>query len=138
MKNSYVLDACALIAYLSDESGADIVAGLLDEAVADTIGIVMNKFNLLEVYYNYYRVYGETAANEIILEIKQSPIAVIADISDAVFMEAGKLKAAYRISIADSIALAEAIVADGYLVTSDHHELDAIDSKGVAKILWIR
>lgn len=41
-------------------------------------------------------------------------------------------------SLADAVALAESAIRDGYLVTSDHHEMDILDSAGVAKFLWIR
>ena len=34
---NYVLDACAMIAFLNDETGADTVAGLLTQADAGTV-----------------------------------------------------------------------------------------------------
>jgi len=36
MTNQYVLDACALIAYLNDETGVEVVGRLIDEALADS------------------------------------------------------------------------------------------------------
>ena len=54
-------------------------------------------------------------------------------------MEAGRLKACYRISIADSVALAEASVSWGRLLTADHHEFDAVEKKeGNIGFCWIR
>jgi predicted nucleic acid-binding protein len=59
-------------------------------------------------------------------------------LSDAVFAVAGRLKASYRISLADAVALAEASVSGGALLTSDHHEFDAIEQKENIRFLWIR
>ena len=63
---------------------------------------------------------------------------IIGEFTDKIFLEAGRLKATYRISLADSIALAEAIVSDGILLTADHHEFDLIETSEEIKFLWIR
>ena len=55
MKKVYVLDACALIAFLNDEVGAQFVETLLSEATAQDVDLVMNRVNLLEIYYGVYR-----------------------------------------------------------------------------------
>jgi len=56
-----------------------------------------------------------------------------------VLIEAGRIKSDYRrISLADAIALAEASVRDGYIVTADHHEMDKLDQAGIVKFMWIR
>ena len=55
-----------------------------------------------------------------------------------IFMEAGRLKASYKISLADSIALAQAFVVDGELITADHHEFDVIEGKENITFQWIR
>jgi hypothetical protein len=44
------------------------------------------------------------------------------ELEEAVFKKAGYLKSKYKISLADSIALAENITRNGQLITSDHHE----------------
>ena len=54
------------------------------------------------------------------------------------FYEAGRLKASYKISFADSFALAQTIILDGTLLTSDHHEFDRIESIEKIKFMWIR
>ena len=94
--------------------------------------------NLLEVYYSSFREYGKEQANKLLSYISNSPIEIIPEISDPVFEEAGRFKASYQISLADSIALAEAFVQKAKLVTSDHHEFDIIESKEDFKFLWVR
>ena len=93
---------------------------------------------LLEVYYDLCRAYGKERADGFLDEIKQSPIVVNHEISDEIFTEAGRLKASYRISLADSVALAQAIVSGGALITCDHHEFDVIETKESIDFVWIR
>lgn len=50
----------------------------------------------------------------------------------------GKCKASYRISFADSFALAQAKVSSSVLLTSDHHEFDIIESKEDIDFAWVR
>ena len=42
------------------------------------------------------------------------------------------------ISLADSFALAQALISDGELLTSDHHEFDEIEGNELITFCWIR
>lgn len=103
MKSRYILDACALIAYINDEEGADTVESFLVGAILGDALISMSKINLLEVYYGVLRDFGLAKAEEVLNEILSLPIQIIGDLSDATFREAGRLKATYKISLADSL-----------------------------------
>jgi len=85
----FVFDACALIAYLNNEPGSDV-------------------------------------------------IQVVPVISEKIFHEAARLKAAYKMSIADGIGIATAIELSGQFITSDHHELDAVAENESSLIFWFR
>jgi len=50
MNNVFVLDACSLIALLTNEDGADVVKDLLEKAINNEINILMHRINFLEVY----------------------------------------------------------------------------------------
>ena len=50
----------------------------------------------------------------------------------------GKLKSLHKISLADSIGLAKAMINDGYFVTADHHEMDILEEKENVNMIWIR
>lgn len=134
----YVLDACALLALLRNEPGADKVAAAINAANDGEAEIIMHKANLLEVYYDLCRSLGKEKADLILSEILKRPIDINAEITDEIFSEAGRLKASYKISFADSFALAQAIVFDGDLLTSDHHEFDAIEKAESIRFLWVR
>ena len=134
----YVLDACAMLAVLSDEPGAEVVEDIYKKAAIGEVLLAINKLNLLEVYYDLVRAYGNARADEILDEIKRLPIVVYHEISDDVFKEAGRLKAFYRISLADSIALAQTMSLNGELLTADHHEFDVIEGCEPISFKWIR
>jgi predicted nucleic acid-binding protein len=134
----YILDACGLIALLKGEAGGEIVLAILHQASIGQVKVFMNKLNLLEVYYGAYRLSGKATADYTLYKITRSPILIIPEIADNVFEEAGRLKATYKISLADSIALAEASVSGCELLTSDHHEFDVIELKENIKFHWIR
>ena len=138
MKKIYVLDACALIAVLSAEVGANKVVDVYEQVILGKAELVMNVVNLLEVYYDDYRHHGKEAADKMLSSVKALSIKIITETDDTLFSEAGRLKASYRISLADAFALAQAKVTEGILLTSDHHEFDIIENKEPIKFLWIR
>ena len=127
MNKLYILDACALIALLSQEEGSDKVSDVYNKAASGETALVMNIINLLEVYYGDYRAHGKEAADKMIAKVKMSSIRIIAENGDGIFSEAGRLKASYKISLADAVALAQAAVLGGTLITADHHELDVVE-----------
>jgi len=97
----------------------------------------MNRVNLYEVYYGFYREYGKDYALNVVRNVEHSPV-FITDFDREVFLEAGRLKATYKFSLADSIAIAQTIILRGSILTSDHHEFDIIDGKENLVFNWIR
>jgi len=138
MNNVYVLDACSLIALLTNEDGADVVKDLLQRAINSEIKILMHKVNFLEVYYYTYKTYNEETALKLLDNIKITPIKINTEITNDILIRAGKLKSLYKMSLADSIGLAEAIINNGYFVTADHHELEIVQEKEKLDFIWIR
>jgi PIN domain nuclease of toxin-antitoxin system len=112
MSNIYVLDACALLALINNEQGADTVEAVLRDALNGNAVVYMNKINVLEVYYGVYRTEGQVKADETYRRILKQPINIIDTLNDDVFFSAAKLKANYRMSLADSIVLGEAVLRD--------------------------
>ena len=133
----HVLDACALISYLNNEHGSDIVEDLLKKAVDGTTDIYMNIINLVEVHYANIRTLGSDQAAIILENILAAPIQVVSVVSDTIFQHSSRLKAHYKCSIADAIGLATAIELSGQFVTSDHHELEAVEENESIPFLWL-
>ena len=134
----YALDACALLALLKNENGAEIVENLLVEAAESGHSVCMNKYTLLEVYYGFFREDGEAFAEKQLKAIHESPIAIVEILSDEVFRIAGRLKAKYKISLADAVVLGQGLADGATVVSSDHHELDAVEKGEKIPFLWIR
>ncbi|MCL2360513.1 MAG: hypothetical protein FWC73_01720 [Defluviitaleaceae bacterium] len=68
----------------------------------------------------------------------EPPTKIVYNIGSNVFQEAGRLKASHKISLADSILLAQTIVLNGTLLTADHHEMEKVEALEDINILWIR
>jgi predicted nucleic acid-binding protein len=99
------------------EKGAENIRDLFQKTVDREAILMMNKFNFLEVYYKIYRAYGKTEADKLLETMKQMPITINDTLTNEIFIEAGRIKSKYKLSLADSIAIAESIVNKGSLVT---------------------
>lgn len=132
---TYVLDACALIAYLRDEPGADHISDIFDNMQHT---VLIHAITLGEVYYDTHRFSGVDNAQQVLKDILSLPVTVIRELSDALLTDAGNFKASNRISYADSFVLALAQQKNAVIVTSDHHEFEPIDENTSISFLWIR
>jgi PIN domain nuclease of toxin-antitoxin system len=134
---NYTLDACALLAFLNDEEGADTIEELLDRAIVGDVFLFMSIINLLEVYYGELRDKGAEVARTVLDMVRQYPITIINTISEYVFFEAARLKAAYKLSLADAIGLGTAIELSAQFVTADHHELEKVEHQEALSFVWL-
>jgi predicted nucleic acid-binding protein len=132
------LDACALLAVLAMEKGADNIRKLFQKTIEGQAVLLMNKFNFLEVYYKIYRAYGKLEAEKLFKAMEQMPVKINDTLTDGIFKEAGRLKSKYKISLADSMAVAETIINNGSLVTADHHEIEPIETAEKISVTWFR
>ena len=134
--SSLVFDACAVIAMLRGEKGAELVVSLLGEP---DNRCWIHAVNLCEVYYDSIRR-GDTAdAARLEKLLTQSGLNVETEIPQSLWESAGRLKATFRrVSLADCFALAFALGEDATLVTSDHHEFDPIAATGICPVQFIR
>jgi len=136
--NLFVLDACALLAVLAMEKGAENIRNLFQKTVDHQAILIMNKFNFLEVYYKIYKAYGKAEADNLLKTMEQMPVTLKDILTDDIFKEAGRLKSKYKLSLADSIAIAESIISKGSLVTADHHEIEPVETAEKINITWFR
>jgi len=134
----YVLDACAVIAFLAKEAGAEKVVDLLIGAAKGDLKLYIHRINLLEVYYDAYKAGGADQADRVYQKMLNLPITIDSNLDGELFRKAGALKATYRISLADAIAISLASQLNASLVTSDHHEFDTIEAVGYLSFEWIR
>jgi len=137
---SYVLDACAMVALINKEEGAEAVDRFFQQAMRGEIKLYMSIINLLEVYYGFIGDIGVTKTQEIMEVIDETPLDIINVISQSVYHEAARIKGTHRkLSLADSVGIATTVELDGIFVTSDHHELKVIaDKEPSVKFFWFR
>jgi predicted nucleic acid-binding protein len=135
-ESTLVFDACAVIALLRGESGAETVASLLGDAKNRCR---LHAVNLCEVYYDGLRRGDMADAARLEELLEKSGFEIATEVPQTLWESAGRLKATLRrISLADSFALAFALRENGSLVTSDHHEFDSIAATAICPVQFIR
>jgi predicted nucleic acid-binding protein len=132
---THCLDACAVIAYLRNETGADVLKDIIEQP---TSLLAMHFCNLGEVYYDFFRSDGLAAAQMAWSNILALPFELRRDSDDAFIQRVGIIKVEERVSFADAFALALAERLDLPLITTDHHEFDAVEQKGHFRFVWLR
>jgi PIN domain nuclease of toxin-antitoxin system len=131
----YVRDACAMIAYLWGEAGGSKVSSILANSPE---ACYAHSVNLCEVYYQVLRRSDEATARQAISDLRKMGVIERSDIDETFWEKIARLKSQGRISIADCFCLALAMEVGGQLVTTDHHEFDALVPLGLCPILFIR
>jgi predicted nucleic acid-binding protein len=131
----HCLDACAVIAYLRQEAGAEVLKEIIERP---NTFLAMHVCNLGEVYYDFFRDDGLAAAQTAWANALALPLALRRDADDTFIQRVGVIKVAERVSFADAFALALAERVHVPLITTDHHEFDAIEQKGLWRFLWLR
>ena len=76
----YVLDACAMLAYLRNEAGADVVENALLDANSQCMA---HAINLCEVYYIVHRDSGEIDAESAVEDLKNIGVIERNDFGEA-------------------------------------------------------
>jgi len=134
----YLLDACALLAFLNDEfgKGYEKVKDLFDRAVTDEITLCMSLVNLIEVYYRTIQLKGLETADAAMDPIKSLPIKFIHDITDEIYLETARFKACYPISLADAFLCGTAKSVAATIVTRDP-EIKLPEKSESLSVLWI-
>lgn len=135
---TYVVDACALIAYLFDEEGASLFQKFLMNARNGDINMVMHVANLGEVYYDIVKRNDISIAQETYNDLKQLPIRFEDRISDQMVYKIGEVKTTFRISYADAFAVAQTVLSSAELITTDHKEFEPLEKASILKIKWLR
>lgn len=130
---SYVFDSFALLAYLADEPGADIVREVIEYGQRQEGSVWMSVINLGECLYIVEREEGLTAAHRAIAAIRQLPIKEVAADRERTFA-AAHIKAHHKLSFADAFAVALAQEKRATVVTGDP-EFKHVES--LVPVLWL-
>jgi predicted nucleic acid-binding protein len=128
-----VLDAHALMVFLEDEPGADLVRETLMQAEQKTLKLLMCVVNLGEVWYSIARVTSPQVAEETIQQIQGMEIEFV-EAGWEITRQAAVFKARGGISYADCFAAATASLNQAELLTGDP-EFRALEAE--IKISWL-
>ena len=114
----YVLDTSALFTFIEDEEGSEYVESLLIRAEKDEIDIHIAFVSLTVVFYISSRKRDEEEALRRVRLIQCLAVKV-GESNESLNLEAGRLKAKIRISLADAYIAALSQGEHGILVHKD-------------------
>ncbi len=114
-----IVDAWAALALLQREGlASEAMRRYLRRAAKGNLRLLLCVVNLGEVYYRTIQTRGVEVADERIRLLRQLPIEIVAA-REQLVLEAGRVKAAHRVSYADAFAVATARVEGGSVLTGD-------------------
>lgn len=128
-----VFDSYAVLTYLKEESGWQIVRNFLWDAATKKNTIFINYVNLGEIYYAVYREKGAITADEVVSIIKLWPIRFV-EVKERIALIAGRMKAENKISYADAYVVASALDKKAEIVTGDREFKEVED---IVAINWL-
>ena len=118
MAELYVLDTSAIFTLTDQEGGADEVEDILNTARADECQIEVCSISLMELSYIMLREQGEDEAAQLVALVKSWPITWVYP-DEKLLLQAAKLKAFHRLSLADALIAAVAKLHGATLVHKD-------------------
>ena len=124
MAERYILDTSAILAFLGGERGADKVERLLRGSRAGRFQVLACSITLMEVFYTAVREKGEDEAVRLLALVRAWPLRWVYP-DEKVLLHAGRLKASYRLSVADALIAAVARLRQATWVHKDP-ELEAL------------
>lgn len=116
----YVLDTSAILAFLGGDPGADREKRPLGGGRVGRHGVCVCAITLMELSYTAMRVQGEDAAFRLVALVKAWPLEWV---YTEILLQAGRLKASRRLSVAEALIAALACIRAATLVHKDP-ELD--------------
>ena len=138
IKDFYVLDSCTLIAYIRKENGSQRVADIFEKALEKECLIYIHKATVAEVYYDTLRTSNINEAENMIKDLSLLPILFSNTLTKLFIRQIGYFKVNYKVSFADCFVLALSTVKKAIVISSDHHEFDAVEKSKIVSFFWIR
>ena len=118
MKKNKLLDSYAILLWIQNEPGAQIIEELLLSAKKGQINLAVSEINLGEVYYKCIRRTGKNRAIEILEQFSLLPVEIV-PVDWNLICKASELKADIPIAYADCFAIATALLKEATIITGD-------------------
>ena len=118
VSKNYVLDTSAVIAFIHNERGSDVIQEIFNDAQKRTARAYASFVTFTEIYYIIWRHKGEESAKDVMVIMEAMPLECVHS-NDQLSLNAGRIKANYRLSLADAFVAATAIEKNAILVHKD-------------------
>ena len=115
---SFVLDSSAVLTYLSDLPGSDLLDEILDNANSGKVKVYISYLTISELYYIIGSEFSPRKANDAIAAVKRWPVTFV-PVDESIALAAGRLMAQEEISLQDAVVIATALDKGAALVTAD-------------------
>jgi predicted nucleic acid-binding protein len=112
---SFVLDSSAILAYIEDELGADVLQTIFDGKEE----VFLPWPVLMEVYYMSMREKGKQEAETRFALLKHSSLQILWEVDEPLLLSAATIKANHKMSFADAMIASYAIQNNAILVHKD-------------------
>ena len=136
---AYALDSFALLVWLQDDPGADIVQSLLEQADKGMAKLYLSWMSVAEVYYIVKRKSVEEdpqLAADTVVEALEHLSIQIEPVTKTEAVAAARIKAVHAMSLADAFAAALAMANNAKVVTGDP-EFQSVELQKKVSILWL-
>lgn len=132
-----VLDAFALLAWMQEEAGAELVDSVLSAAERAEVELFLSVINAGEVYYRLAKCgrRGDADAFAKALKRREVPLNLVPTTNRRVW-EAAEIKSRYALSYADAFAVALAREMRAPLISGDAEMLPLV-ADGFLEVAWV-
>jgi len=133
VKEKFVLDACAMLAYLNNEEGSALIEAILKKAEKNEASVFITAMDLAEIYHIVLKEEGREKALKTMVLIKNLPVKSIG-LDEPLLMSAGEIRVQFPLTLGDALVVAVAKSREAKVITGDR------DFKKVEKeveVVWI-
>lgn len=130
----YVLDACAMIAYVRGEPGSEVLEEMFSKPGHQ---FQAHSVNMAEVYYHFLWESGEQDAERAVYPFEHG-MSVREDGDPAFWREVARIKAPGGISLADCFCVALARRLGATIISTDRKEFEPLVDKGTCSVVFLR
>jgi predicted nucleic acid-binding protein len=134
----YLLGANAVLAFFGKETGFERIEKIFEKSATGDCQLYFHAANAYEIYYQFHRDKGKISALAIWEDMRRLPLTILYTFDEEFVKVAAETKAAFKMSVADSFLLAQAVLLNAVVVTADHHELDVVEQASTVKFFWFR
>lgn len=132
-----ILDSCALLRWMQEKGGAQVVHQLLEKASRGEENLFISAASIMEVYCSIYEKAGEEPAGTFFEDLKKRilPLEVVPVTNNRVW-KAARLRYRYDLPVSEALTAHLAGDLKGTLITANPQFIK-LEGKGIVDIQWL-